>query len=147
MLQVDKETFYTFLKQFIGGTYERITWSSPIRYNFYCGEEMLGYKYDSYGEDLPEYYIIDDKIERLKENLPSCNYDFDNYKRCSDKLIECLENQVKCLKFNKFRVIDSNGQMGWCLSFYDHFEILWDDGEYASWIVDLSVLGIEKLNH
>lgn len=108
MLQVDKETFDTFLKQFVGGTYEKIRWSSPIRYNFYAGEEMLGYKYDSYGEDPPEYYIMEDK-------------------------------------FYEFRVIDGNGQMGWCFSFYDHFEILWDDGEYANWIADLSVLGIEKM--
>ena len=62
MLQVDKDTFDIFLKQFIGGTFEKIRWSSPIRYNYYYGDEMIAYQYDSYGEEHPpEYYIQDVK--------------------------------------------------------------------------------------
>lgn len=41
---------------------------------------------------------FDVEIEQLKKELPKYNYDFDEYKRCSEQLIDNLEFRIQQLK-------------------------------------------------
>jgi hypothetical protein len=42
--------------------------------------------------------VVKFEIEQLKEELTHCNYDFDNYKDCSSRLIDALELRIDQLK-------------------------------------------------
>ena len=52
-----------------------------------------------YAHGVVDFVKVDihmtEDIEQLKEELTHCNYDFDNYKRCSDKLVDALELKIK----------------------------------------------------
>ena len=52
-------------------------------------------------------------------------------------------------EYRMFRVRDTrkpklNSKYGTCYSYYDHFEVRWDNGEFLPYIIDLSYLGIYK---
>jgi hypothetical protein len=50
---------------------------------------------------------------------------------------------ISRLKCGRFRV--TNGEeFGWCYSFYDHFELHWDDGSHELWRAELSTDGTRK---
>ena len=51
---------------------------------------------------------VEFEIKRLKEELPSYNYDFDEYKRCNDQLIDALELRIQQLKY-KIQVAQAFG--------------------------------------
>ena len=61
------------------------------------------------------------------------------------ELIAELRN-LRDVPHERFRVVhDITGQKGWCYSFYDHFDIHWDDGATTLDIADLSYYGTRKL--
>lgn len=43
-----------------------------------------------------------------------------------------------------FQVTDGK-RFGECHSYYDHFEVFWDDGDVNTWIAELSIFGIRKV--
>ena len=69
----------------------------------------------------------DIEIRGLQEDLASA-------------MITELRNSYE--KVDKFRVTDG-ARCGWCYSFYDHFDIWWDDNTFQA-CAELSVYGIRK---
>lgn len=39
---------------------QTIRFSSPIRWNYYKDDELIGYEYDSYGKEFPKTYHVKD---------------------------------------------------------------------------------------
>ena len=55
-----------------------------------------------------------------------------------------MRDAIARLKVRRFRVSDGERQ-GCCYSFYDHFELHWDDGEHELWRAELSTDGTRKI--
>lgn len=55
-MNVSKEVFEKHIEGFDYA--ERITWSSPMRWNYYKNGKMIGFRDDSYGDISPEQFEI-----------------------------------------------------------------------------------------
>tara|TARA_R110000751_G_scaffold291131_1_gene397944 strand:- start:29 stop:232 length:204 start_codon:yes stop_codon:yes gene_type:complete len=55
-IEVGKSEFQSRITSFT--RCEKIRFSSPVRQNYYKGDELIGYEYDSYGKEFPATYHV-----------------------------------------------------------------------------------------